>query len=237
MSYILDALKKAERERSMGDVPDLESAHWGVRRQERSWRWMWIVAALLLFNVVLLGYMLSRDEANVQQLADSAPAIPPAEVPAQVPVSPPPAQVQVSPPPAQLPVSSPLVQAPVKETPITVRPKVAVQPHVASKPVAEAAPAPTPRVVQAQQPLTEPASEAESELPEWGELSLEFRSRFVLPRIDVHVFDEEPRRRFILANMRKYREGDTLESGAVLEEILPTSIQLNYQGTRFRVDR
>ena len=35
MSYILDALKKADQERTLGEVPDLEAAHWGERRQKR----------------------------------------------------------------------------------------------------------------------------------------------------------------------------------------------------------
>jgi general secretion pathway protein B len=58
-----------------------------------------------------------------------------------------------------------------------------------------------------------------------------------LPRIDVYVYADEPQRRFVLMDMKKYREGDTLASGVVLEKIHPGYIQLNYQGTRFRFDR
>ena len=74
-------------------------------------------------------------------------------------------------------------------------------------------------------------------MPAWDELSLEFRSQFSLPHLDVHVYADEPRRRFILVDLQKYREGDTLENGAVLEEILSDSIQLNYEGTRFRMEK
>ena len=45
MSYILDALKKADQERTLGEVPDLETPHWGERRPRPSYRWLWIVAA------------------------------------------------------------------------------------------------------------------------------------------------------------------------------------------------
>jgi general secretion pathway protein B len=76
-----------------------------------------------------------------------------------------------------------------------------------------------------------------ADVPAWGELSLEFRSRFTLPHLDVHVYADEPRRRFIMVDLQKYREGDTLENGAVLEEILANSIQLNYEGTRFRMEK
>jgi hypothetical protein len=88
MSYILEALKKADRERTLGEVPDLESAHWGVRRPQRSWRWLWIVVVLLLFNAVLLGYLLSRDEVDMEQVAGTAPVTPPVVVSPPVPASP-----------------------------------------------------------------------------------------------------------------------------------------------------
>jgi len=88
-------------------------------------------------------------------------------------------------------------------------------------------------------PAGEPAAleGEEFEFPEWRELSLDFRSGITLPRIDVHVHAEDPARRFIMADLKKYREGDTLANGALLEKIHPGSIQLNYRGTRFRVER
>jgi general secretion pathway protein B len=236
MSYILEALKKADRDRTLGEVPDLEAAHWGERRPQRSWRWLWIAVVLLLFNAVLLGYLLSRNGADVEQRADTVPAVPPAvteqqQAPDRTPT------VQV--PPVEKPVAS--VQPEVAESPkVILRPRVAVKPHVTPGPAAVApapAKAPAARVVQAQQPLVGAADTAGSDVPEWGELPLEFRSRFALPHIDVHVYSEQPRRRFILVDLQKYREGETLSSGAVLEEIQPNNIQLLYQGTRFRVDR
>jgi general secretion pathway protein B len=49
----------------------------------------------------------------------------------------------------------------------------------------------------------------------------------------VHVYDSDPKRRFVLIDLQKYRQGDRLQSGALLEEILPDGIQLLYQGTQF----
>ena len=86
-------------------------------------------------------------------------------------------------------------------------------------------------------PPPEPQPAAVSDVPEWNELSLEFRSGLTLPRIDVHVYSDDPGRRFILVDLQKYREGETLGNGAVLEEILPDGIQLYYRGTRFRVEK
>jgi general secretion pathway protein B len=83
----------------------------------------------------------------------------------------------------------------------------------------------------------QPVRTSKPEIPEWGEMSLEFRSGFSPPRLDVHVYDDEPSRRFILIDLQRFAEGDTLDSGAKLEKILPGSIQLFYEGTRFRIDR
>ena len=79
MSYILEALKKADRERTLGDVPDLETAHWGERHGRRSFRWAWIVVLLLLVNGALLAYLLGRDDTAAESAARVA--IAPAEEP------------------------------------------------------------------------------------------------------------------------------------------------------------
>ena len=224
MSYILDALRKADQERNLGEVPDLEAAHWGMRRHSRSRYWKWAVGSLLVFNVLLVAFLvIDREPDSVaQHPARQAPV----EKTAPVPV--------------------PVVPVPEAQTGTqlteTRRPRVPVRKPVVKAPAMQ--PEPVPAVVspppsQASAPVTPatPAATGEFSLPEWSELSLEFRSRFRLPSIDVHVYAEDPGRRFIMADLKKYREGETLENGALLEKIHPGSIQLNYEGTRFRVDR
>ena len=44
MSYILDALRKADQERLAGSVPDLEADHESSRATGRSNRWVWLLA-------------------------------------------------------------------------------------------------------------------------------------------------------------------------------------------------
>jgi len=223
MSYILDALKKADRDRSLGEVPDLEAAHWGVRRDENPRRWLWIVAVLLIVNAGLLAWMLGGRDQDVPAVPEQA-AAPPVSKPA-----PPVREATVGPrsEPAAATEQKPLA---------VVRPRVPVKPHVAP-PAQTKSTTPAARVVTAQAPLSEMPAEGASDIPELGELPLEFRSGFQPPHIDVHVYSEQPRRRFILVDLQKFREGDTLNNGAVLEKINPNSIQLFYQGKRFRVDR
>lgn len=219
MSYILDALKKADRERDLGEVPDLETAHWRARRHPRPQLWVWIVGALLVFNGLLIVLaLLDRDSGDVLPAADVARS--------------------ETAPPERIPIV-PVPRAPVDSVQTTTRPRVPMRPPV-QRTVKQAPPVPSPAV---KTPVTTPASQpevastVEAGLPEWRELSLEFRSGLSLPRIDVHVYAEDPARRFIMADLKKYREGETLANGAVLERIHPDSIQLNYQGTRFLVDR
>ncbi len=219
MSYILEALRKADRERNLGGVPDLKASHWGVRRQARSQPWIWIVGALLVFNGLLLAYVLfdrSAPDAATDTAAGTSPA------PAQRPLVAVPRQRVEPPQPARarapVPVRKPLPQPPARAPAPSFSPAPKVQTAAAaSQPVVDAT--------------------GEFKLQEWRDLPLELRSRFTLPRIDVHVYAEDPDRRFIMADLKKYREGETMDNGAVLERIHPGSIQLNYEGTRFRVER
>ena len=214
MSYILEALKKADRERTLGDVPDLETAHWGERSRRRSYRWVWAVIALLVVNGALLAVLLGRDESP-----DVARQLPKRLVPGEDTASLLPSR-QITRPrePVYMP---PVVQSP----PSTVQqaPTATTQLADKSQPVASSAPAAVPVI--------------SSGLPYWDDLPLVYRSGFVLPHIDVHVYSDDPARRFILVELQKYREGEALENGAVVEVINNDSIQLNYQGTRFLMER
>lgn len=222
MSYILDALKKADHERTLGDVPDLETAHWGIRRRRRTVRWVWVVAALLVVNGALLAVLLGHNDDTGVQQQGGTPGI--AE---ELPVSPVSKTETAAIQPSRK-IKKP--REPVYVSPVVRRPASSVQ----------QAPAPAvtaPSSYYAPQPVTTTVAPAgSSAVPYWGDLPLEFRSSLTLPHIDIHVYDDDPARRFILVDLQKYREGETLESGAVIEEINETSIQLNYQGTRFVVD-
>lgn len=227
MSYILDALKKADQERTLGEVPDLEAAHWGERRQKRSYRWVWVVGALLLVNGVLLFMLIDHDEPIepvVDRLAEMA------ESPAVKPVVPVPrTENAVTSPSSEIVRPREPVYVP-STTVVTQRPTTVKPPASAFD---ESPPAFTP-------PTAPPAVQTPAQtsgVPYWNDLSLEFRSGLSLPHLDVHVYSENPKKRFILVDLQKFREGDTLDNGAVLEEILPGSIRLYYQGTRFLVEK
>ena len=56
MSYILDALNKAERERRRGSVPTLEADAVGPRRSPRL-AWSWFLAVALLANAFVYWWL------------------------------------------------------------------------------------------------------------------------------------------------------------------------------------
>lgn len=226
MSYILEALKKADQERTLGNVPDLETPHWGVRRSRRNYRWVWFVVALLLVNGVLLSFLLGRGtpESETRVLESAGDTNMPESV-------------------------VPVIPVPGAGTTVVTQPRAAMQPppgppQARSRPIPKVAAVPDTGPVTVPSPA--PASVTRSEPAQahrqtgvqlWSDLPLEFRSTFQLPHIDVHVYAEQPARRFILVDLQKYREGDTLDSGAVVEEILPQGLLLYYQGTRFEIEK
>jgi general secretion pathway protein B len=239
MSYILDALRKADQERTIGNVPDLDTPHWSRRRGSHIRYWVWGAIGLLIINGVLLAFLFNRDDGgeSVAEQVQSKPGLR-----NYVP------QPQSARQPERVTKPEQAKRIPLKpmarpERNVMARPRqpvpAVVKERPASKPASVAhgnvAPAAVTRVPVIQQ--AEPVQRSAPEIPEWNELSLEFRSGFNPPRLDVHVYDDEPSRRFILVDLQRFAEGDMLDSGAKLEKIQPGSIQLYYQGTRFRYDR
>ena len=74
-------------------------------------------------------------------------------------------------------------------------------------------------------------------LPSISELNLSGPQALPELHLDVHVFATKPSERFVYINMRKYREGATLEEGPLLERIRRDGVILNFQGVRFVLPR
>lgn len=89
---------------------------------------------------------------------------------------------------------------------------------------------PAGRAAPAAAPVATPAREA---MPGADELA----ARGTLPalHLDLHVYAAQPQQRFIFVNSRKYREGETLAEGPVIEQITPDGAVLNFRGSRFKL--
>jgi general secretion pathway protein B len=53
--------------------------------------------------------------------------------------------------------------------------------------------------------------------------------------LDLHVYATQAQQRFIFVNSRKYREGETLAEGPVVEQITADGAVLNFRGSRFKL--
>ena len=53
--------------------------------------------------------------------------------------------------------------------------------------------------------------------------------------LDLHVYATQPQQRFIFVNSHKYKEGDTLAEGPLVEQITPDGAVLNFRGSRFKL--
>lgn len=235
MSYILEALKKSEQERRIGAVPDLSMVQEPSARTAPRWP-RWLLGALLL-NAVILVFVAWR-VWDARQLAGSPAERVAAVEPATAPTVPTGAGVEHTPPEVL-----PSVTAPDAATAAAALPA-----PVGELPVAAPAPEPVAQVPQSDydapplgpdlEPLPDPQQAGSEEtVVRWEDLPPDQQAALPVPRIDVHVFASEPERRFVLINLRKHLQGDTLDSGAVIETILADGLVLSYQGQQYRVDR
>jgi general secretion pathway protein B len=70
MSFILDALKKSETDRQLQTETDFTAVP-SRSRERRPPKWLWILAALLIINVVVLASILMRPDAPTNSTAET----------------------------------------------------------------------------------------------------------------------------------------------------------------------
>ncbi len=208
MSYILEALKKSEQERHIGQVPDISAVQ--ETASPHASRWPWWVAGALIINAIIIAVIALRPWDERATATDALSS-----------------QTGVM-------DSSTEVSAP---EPVAVTPVLSDEPtpsiRASSAPTAAA---PTPASTDREPSVAERVSPSD-DVVRWQDLPADERNRLPVPRIDVHVFASDPARRFVLVNLRKYQEGETLDQGVKLDAISADGIVLSYQGQRYRVDR
>ena len=74
-------------------------------------------------------------------------------------------------------------------------------------------------------------------LPSISEINLTGAQALPELHLDVHVYATKPAERFVYINMRKYKEGNILQEGPVVERIRRDGVVFNYQGLRFILPR
>lgn len=81
--------------------------------------------------------------------------------------------------------------------------------------------------------LPPPGNRGSAPVTAWSRLPLTYRARVPTFSINVHVYAPEPARRFVMVDMKRYREGDTLPVGPRVESITSDGLVLAWRGRRF----
>jgi len=226
MSFILDALKKSEREReqyAQGVQPDVV-----YRRPHSPPVWMMVVIGLLLVNITLVAVMWTRNNQTAGPLItvnNAAPAATPTtamgtrdatSTEVKSPQSVVASQVELPDETAKV-----LANAPVPEGPPLVK---QITPEDAAK-------------SNAVNPIsTFPKSNA-SGIPTLDNIGGTAALNLPQLHLDIHVYSLKDTERFVFINMKKYAEGQTLKEGPVLEHITPDGAVLQYQNQEFLLPR
>lgn len=214
MSFILDALKKSETDRQQQASGEFSSIPTATEPAGPP-RWIWVLGALLLLNIVVLVALATRSKDD-----DGLAAIP--DEPAV----------------EALPATSAAAEQGFADRLRESRP--APRPVVRDAEPAIATPEPTrAETPSASRPAASDTSRASSPeaLPTLTEIRLNDGVQLPDMNLDIHVYGESPTDRFVFINMQKLAEGDTLETGARLEEITPGGVVMSYRGTRFVLPR
>jgi general secretion pathway protein B len=255
MSYILDALKKAdaERERDAAAVPDLHAQldAGADRRPVRSHvgrnaalmaaglisaavAWWWFDAAPSPAPAKLGSPEQTTPPAQVA--TPPQPATPPPQVAAPLPQPNQPRQVATPPQLATPPALRVAPSPPARATAPTPVPTSAHAP-VAAPAIARAVPPPAPKTAMA--PALPPQAAASAatapRVPLMSELPAELRAQLPMLSVGGSVYSPAAASRMVILNGQVFREGDTPVEGLTVERIGLKSTVLAFRGVRFEL--
>lgn len=224
MSYILDALRRADAERERGGVPGLHTqAMPELGDDERRARprglqpWHWVVMGLAGGLAVALAWQWSGS-------SETAPAAP-------APAQPPPVARATEPPPA-----SPLPTSPAPVSPVAVAPAAApaMAPPAVAPAIAPMRAAPPAASAVAAAPAA-PAAAEPQRIASLAALPAELRAGMPALAFGGSIYSNTPANRLLIVNGQLLHEGESLGPGITLEQIKPKAAVINIRGQRFEV--
>ncbi|MEY4883919.1 MAG: hypothetical protein RIS34_1773 [Pseudomonadota bacterium] len=228
MSYILDALKKADSERDRGTIPSIHAQQIphmaaSVQPSHHIKLVLWLIAGLLMVILSALAWRMSvsTGDAPVQVAAPvirlatppvstvTAPAAPATIVPAAPTVSQPVAPLLVA---AKTPDRGKPDAAAAATAPIKTNPKVVVK---ADKPIAVAS--------------------AESRIYAVNELPDAIQRELPKLAISGGTYSSNPAQRLLIVNNQVFSENGQPAPGVTVEQIRQNAAVLSFKGYRYRV--
>ncbi|PYD85650.1 hypothetical protein DNF23_47865 [Pseudomonas syringae pv. pisi] len=230
MSYILEALKKAQAERQLGNAPTIHAPPpmYAAPDRARDGNRRHLIIGLGLGVLVAAAALLWVRHTGEQPVRlAAAPVSAPASAPAPAPA---PAPAAAAAPPAA-PAPAPREAAPVAAKPAPARAAEPAPPpvRVAEAPLSETPAALAPAPVAAAQPAGEENLRTLQQLPE--------SVRREIPQVSFggYIYSPTPGESLLLVDKTLRREGEEVAPGLVLERLMPKAAVMNYRGTRYRV--
>lgn len=234
MSFILDALRKSEIERQRQSGPNI--AELPLAREDRRLPVALVAIGLLLaVNVGVLLFFLLRDgapEAAVEPAAIVAPP-PAAAAPA---AAPPTTTAALQPAPATGTASTGTASTGAASPSVVYEESPEIYPSQGyAEPATTAFPDPT--LLPDAPPATSGGTVSYGEEPQQGAVPVESVAGMPPLSVDLHIFSDNPAKRAVFINGRRYTQGATIAEGALVEEITRDGVILSFRGRRFLLPR
>lgn len=260
MSYILEALRRAEVERQRGAVPGLhaqpmqgawaDSGPGGPDEVGRRWRWPLLAGSLaaLLGLAAGLGWWLkpAPERALVAGKRVLGPTLPTGPIPTSVAALP---AALAAPNTPQAPAATPVPAPPVAPTAVPTVPTRLPAPATSTAPATPSTPTVMETAASAVSPksgppvgsalrptlLPAPTTAAEARLPTLAELPEALRRELQPLSLGGLVYAEQPALRIAIVNGQVFHEGDKPMTDLLVQQIRPKSVVFGFRGQRFEV--
>jgi len=220
MSYILDALRRADAERERGAVPGLHTQQFGVLPDDEAPHRPRLLIGTIVLLVLALGGVLAWNF-----FGGSEPS--PKPVPQGGPVTSTPPPVAMAPAPVVTP--PPLASAPLALPASAARPAAVSRPPVPPRPA-----------VRRDLPPATPAATTAPAAPDdriYTHAELPETIRRELPKLTYGggSYSGDKASRLAFLNGQVFHEGDTIAPGLVLRQVKQKGVILVYKGYRFEL--
>ena len=243
MSFILDALKKSESDRQRQGGPALFEVKVAPPRHALP-AWAVAIAVLLVANLGIVAWLVMRHAAAPDAASGPARALPAAQAEPTAP-APAPQPANAAPAAATAPrsvmttaaaVPAPALAASAAPAPAAATARSATAADAAAEPPAnpdDFAPAAEP---PASGGLGRVKRGTDAGVPLYQQLAAAPGSQIPQLRLDLHAYAERAEDRWVLINMHRLREGESLQ-GVHVDRITPDGAVLSYQGSQFLLTR
>jgi general secretion pathway protein B len=239
MSYILDALKKAETERNLGAIPTIH-ANPSIPALSTGgtslWRKMglWAILLFLVTIVLIVAWIkLARPNATMKAAASVPPIPPTVAQPKQIASNSSPA-VKAPLPAAKKPVASVSHLAKEAAAPSNANIHEAATSHKSKSLPLDATTVASAAHTHKKTSASSAATAAEPPILAFQDLPPQIQKEIPFFNVSGYIYSNNQSDRSILIDNRLLREGDQIAPDLILEKMIPTGLVLNYRGYRYR---